>query len=585
MQKVKSFFNQHLLIIILAIVVGIISVAPQLFFIFNPGVDYQGIPILAAANEDAYLSRMNEVLDGHTAVGNAWFYEYKDAPFLLPPVSEIFNIAIGKLFFLSLINTILLFKFLWPAVLAMLIYFLVYRLIDEDSFESKITASAAALFVTLGYDLIDYRTVFNTLRGQGGGSAFLLWTRPINPITGALVIFSFLITLWSLVKKYSSQKLVLAGIFCALGFYTYFFTWAYIFSILAFFGLFLLIQKRFDLVKIIFLILVVAIILGIPYYLISFNASQSPEYIDSAARAGLIHTHNAYPNKLLIFSLVVYLLLSWNIIKNKTIIRNSSYAWWWLCLSFLVGGLWALNQQVVTGIAIWPPHFVQYTIPLSAVALLVLLHKVFKPVKKYFWGLVVSIVIVSSIIYGVTIQISSYKSNFDTYKNLQGTAQVFSWFNQNSSKDSVILTIEDEAYLKNFIPIFTHNNVYTTENIITLMPIERIVHNYMINLKIKNIHPDQLNNFIEENIVGYKFIFGGIAGFDENIDSVVYLKNKDMVPSQYPEFYVSDFYEELKKYRLDYVLSDGEPSTDILSQLPQLELVTTVENFYIYQLP
>lgn len=585
MNNLKKIISDHAVILVLALLVGFISVAPQLFFIFNTNVDYQGIPILATANEDSYLARMNEVLDGHTAVGNAWFYEYKDAQFLLPPVSEIFNIIIGKIFFLSLINTVLALKFLWPAVLAVLIYFLVYRLLDENSFEAKITSSAAAIFVTLGYDLIDYGTVINLLKGQSTVETFLLWTRPVNPITGALIIFSFLIIFWSLVKKYSLRKIVLAGAFFALGFYTYFFTWAYIFSILAFFGLFLLIQKRFDLVKIIFLILIVTIVLGIPYYILSFNASQALEYIDSSARAGLVHTHKAYPNKLLLLSLITYLAMSWNLIKNKIVFKNTDYLWWWVCLSFLVGGLWALNQQVITGLAIWPPHFVQYTIPLSAIALLVLLHKVIKPVVKYFWKFVVFIVIISSITYGITIQVASYQSNFDIYKNLQGASGAFSWFNQNSDKDSVILTIEDEQYLRNLIPIFTHNNVYTTGNIVTLMPIERIAHNYMVDLKLKDIHPDQLDNFIEENIIAYRAHFGGVADFKENINSAVYLKNKDIVPSRYLEFYNNDFYLELKKYRLDYVLSYGKLTANILSQLPQLKLTTIIEDLYIYQLP
>lgn len=45
-----------------------------------------------------------------------------------------------------------------------------------------------------------------------------------------------------------------------------------------------------------------------------------------------------------------------------------------------------------------------------------------------------------------------------------------------------------------------------------------------------------------------------------------------------------DFLEELKRYRLDYILSDSQLPSNIINQLGDVELVFKSNNIFIYKL-
>ena len=94
-------------------------------------------------------------------------------------------------------------RFLLPAILFILVYFLIYKMTtlsvsppwkegEEKSpspslkggggniLVAKITAITGGILVTLGYDLVDYRTVLGLPRGSAKVGDFLLWSRPVK---------------------------------------------------------------------------------------------------------------------------------------------------------------------------------------------------------------------------------------------------------------------------------------------------------------------------------------------------------------------------------------------------------------------
>lgn len=583
MKKLYLWSQGHIVAILLAFFVGIISIAPQIVFIYSPNSNYQGIPILATANEDAYLSRMKEIVDGHGTVASPWFYEYKDTSALLPPTAEWIWVIAGKVFFLSVAQTAVLMKFLMPAILFFLVYYFVYSLIGTPNIYTTITSIAAALMVTLGYDLIDYRSVIQVAMGSIKAPTFTLWTRPINPIFGGVIIFSFLNVIWSHFNKPRVWKLLFAGVLLALGVGTYFFTWSLILSIIGVSVIIFLLLRRFTDVKSLLSVLSVGILLSLPYIYFVIRTSQHPWYQESSVRAAILEGDELVINKMLIAALIIFLILSWKFLKRKRALKEKIDLWWWFCLSLLLAGLWALNQQVLTGVPIWPPHFVQYTIPLSIVVLLVIAHKIILPFSKHVWFFIVALAIIFSSWYGIFTQAATYLGNFHEYKNIQDIMPAYNWFNNNSQKDSVILTIADNLNDNGFITIFTHNNVYLTGNVPTLMPVSRIAHNYMVDLKLRGIQPEDLAEFIENNIIDYKSYFGGLADLKGVHSTEVYKQNKDIVPNEYLNFYNNDLYLELKKYRLDYILSDKALREPLLSELADVDLLTEINGYYIYQ--
>ena len=55
-------------------------------------------------------------------------------------------------------------------------------------------------------------------------------------------------------------------------------------------------------------------------------------------------------------------------------------------------------------------------------------------------------------------------------------------------------------------------------------------------------------------------------------------------PENYRQFIEQDFFKELKKYRLDYILSIGPLNERIKKDLPQSKLIKQIDDKFIYQL-
>ena len=74
-KAIEFFIKKHYLALIFSILVGLIYAAPHLFFIISLGDKYHGLPLMATANEDAYIFRIREILDGHYLVGSPVYFE------------------------------------------------------------------------------------------------------------------------------------------------------------------------------------------------------------------------------------------------------------------------------------------------------------------------------------------------------------------------------------------------------------------------------------------------------------------------------------------------------------------------------
>jgi len=277
----KGFLSKHWLAFLLAFIVGIIYLMPHVWFITTNGDAYQGIPFMQNANEDYYIARIQEIVDGHPLVGSQALFEYKDQFPLSPPTVEILyalpNLALG----IPLVTTLTVSKFILPFLLFLLIYTLLYRLLGQTNrWPEKLSAIAGALFITLGYDLVDYRTVLNLIKGTIEPSSWLIWSRPVHPIMGAIYLFSFLLFLWSVVQNTKRIKISIvgAGVFLALMFSSYFFSWGLALSIGAILGLFYLLRRDYAVVKRLIFIPILGILFSSPYWYLSWLAKQSIWY-------------------------------------------------------------------------------------------------------------------------------------------------------------------------------------------------------------------------------------------------------------------------------------------------------------------
>ena len=282
-----------------------------------------------------------------------WFYEYQKVPPLLSPIAEWLWVLPSKLLSVSVINYSLLMKFFLPTLLFLLVYFFIIEILNSDFLHTKFFAIAGSFLVVLGYDLVDYRTVFNVIRGTHTLSSFLIWTRPVNPINGAIIIFSFLFILLLLLKKITVGRIITGVCLFSLAVYTYFFTWALLLSITSILIVVYFFKKKWPFLKAMLIILGLGFLISLPYFYLVNLASKNVWYADSAARIGLHYSHQPIINKLLLLVIILFLALTIILKKHKYFHDD----WWWFCLALLFGGVWAFSQQIITGISIWPYHF------------------------------------------------------------------------------------------------------------------------------------------------------------------------------------------------------------------------------------
>lgn len=494
-------------------------------------------------------------------------------------------------FGISLSSVLIASKFVLLFILFLLIYVLIYNLlIHSHSLPRKLSAISGAFFVVLGYDLVDYRSLINFFLGRAElGGDFLIWSRPVNPILGAIFLFSFLLGIWAIIQKtkYRKTAIVSSGLFFSLMIMSYFFSWGIGLSILGVLILIYAYKREYKIVAGFISVFTVALVLSLPYWYMSYLARQSLLYNETVLRSGLIYTHYPLLNKVLLATLVVYVIFV--LLSNARQLKN----WHWFCLAFILGSFWALNQQIVTGMTVWPYHFVQYSIPLSMVVLVVLLYNVVlnKFHFRFIWIFATVSIIGSSLLFGAYSQIHTYKNSYSYYRNLQSYSSVFQWFNKKP-KDCVVLVNDDEEYylLNNLLPTFTHCNVYVSTEVFLLMPSERIYHNYLVHLRLKGVSSKDIEDYVAENIAearSYLFTnWEGAHGTPEFPDFFDFeLRDRiKKLPQDYRQFMKKDFREELDKYRLDYIMSINPLYDSVVAQLDGLKLEHQDNDVFIYSL-
>lgn len=610
----RVFLRNHYLALSVALIVGSIYFAPYIVFKISLGAEYKGIYMMQTANEVEYLQRIQEIADGHWKLGSVPFFEYKDNPPLMPPnILEIITAAISRIFKISTANVMILSKFFLPLLLFLVIYFLIRELTENpESLKSnpegqaygasKINAISGGLLVVLGYDLIDYRTVINYIKGISAPKDFLLWARPSNPILGALLIFTFLLLVWHLYKKenYKYRYVFLAGLAFAAAIMSYFFSWGMILSLMGLFFILGLWKADYKFVKNLISIAAIGFILALPYFYNVFLSMRDPSYQEASLRVGLFLTHKPVINKFLAFSLFIFLIASliyW-LARRKQIFQTESEKsgfmrqfpdWWLFSLFLILSGFIAFNQQVITGKDLWHFHFVQYTIPLAIAALFIAFYNIVSNARTgkkifYSWLTIIVFVAAVSLFFGIYTQVSAYRQNYSAYKEYQKYADVFAWINRNTAKDSVIFS-GDEDFLNLAIPAFTHSNVYLLATASFLTPFERIYYNYLTYLRMQSISSQEIENYLSRSENGFKaaaYLYG-CEGLYYAASSPSFIAIKDKLISDYKEFLKKDLKNELKKYRLDYIITTGKFSEEMKILVKDLNLVYSADNIFIYQ--
>lgn len=549
------------------------------------GPDDRGLPFLYSDDEDVYLSRMQEIVDGYPAVGSAYFYEYKDERVAQLPFGEYVYVAASRLTGLSLVQTLIAAKFVLPAILFLLVYAFLLRLLPSESRRLQLAgALAGSLVAVIGFDFIHVGKYIRLLQGQDIGTRVSLWTRPVNPVLGAIGVFAWLMLIWEAYQRSRWWVMLLAGaLLGALVFY--FFAWGFAISVLAFLGLASLIEKNWARVRDLGLVLLISFLVSGPYWYSMLASLGNEEGRAFAIRNGMFLTHAPIFNKTLLAGLVVFLAGSaWIARRNrdawKRLVREP---WWMMSASLLLGGLWAFNQQILTGRTIWPYHFVQYTEPAVIVVCVVIAFRAFaaRVPKSAMAG---SILLGSFVLAQAVAAVGTYRSAMPEFRARQPQADLYRWFNANAEKDCVVLIAGSDELLVRPLTAFTHCNLYVVPWVISGVPQERIFHNFLVFMRFLDVKPEEAEAWLRENhsfVRGY-FYEDWNQMFKTTQDEWSDQKAREL-SAAYADFTSRPLLAELRKYRLDYFVTEGPINPELKTQLDPLVAVETFGSLHLYR--
>ncbi len=587
LKKIRTILTKHALVLVCALGVGAISVAPYLLAQRALGNEYRGVHYVFMDDEPGYMARVREVVEGHGWLGSPFLYEYKDAKPIIPPFGEYWYAALNILTQTSLSATLLLAKFLFPSVLFLLIYFFVYQFGDRSSlWVDKLAPLLAAFLVTLGYDLVDVRSVLHWLQGSPGFHA-IVWTRPVNPVTGALLVFTFLLLLKKILDKNAVNTkylFVICGLAITLSI-GYFFAWGMILALVGviFFGT--LLRREYHLSKKIILIGVIAFLMSLPILLRVFTSLHSAQGALLSQRNGLFYSHAPIVNWLVLAVTIVFILVSLvRYLKQGKKVLLEDDAWNWSV--YMLGASWLVfNQQIITGRVVWYPHFVQYTIPLMMVIMTLLGERLLKLWRIQVWYAVSLLGIMCSLAYGLAAT-TTYRSNLAEFKEIQKYRVVFDWLNTHAPDPCVVLPLEPNKQYSLMIRAFTRCNLYVanTERFYAV-PDDRQKHNFFLLMRLRGVRSEGIETYLDQHdgeVINYFF-----ENWDELFSSRLssrLIEVRKQLPNEYRDFLKNNFSDEVYKYKVNYLVSENELSSVVMESLPKLKLIGAFEGLFLYEL-
>lgn len=559
--------------ILCAFFVGLLFILPQTLARIELGSDYHGAPFLYQSDDENYLANIQEIIEGNISASSPIYHGYKNYPATILPFGEYLYAVPAIVFHLPITFIITVSKFIFPSILFLLVYTLIFFLVrgrEEDINDAKLNALTGGLLVVLGYDFVDLGHMVGVVRGFSDSGYLSVWARLVNPITGGLFLFTFLILLWRILNRSSRTLPFVAGGLVAV-MSGYFFSFAVALSITFVLFLTTLLQRK-D--REAWSLLQIAGIGSLPllFNIVSvFRNLYSPGGGHSLTKIGLFYTHVPVINKLLFVSMVLFLVASFIMFKKKPGFLKEASLWWWYCLTLLISVFLVFVQQIITGMAIWPQHFVQYSIPIVYTVGIVMLYKFIHPWSKSIWMVCVYLILITTVLYGIW-TVLLYKNDMKSYLSDQRYTPIFAWFNAVHTKnDCVVLVSEDINYLSGKIPAYTHCDVYYSVQNYYGVPQERIEHGYFSWLRLRGITSEDitvyLNNHRTEvrttSFTNWLELWRDSRDpWLKSIQSEEELSRWENDATSrlvvlYKDFLANDFKMELKKFKLDYILWDS----------------------------
>ncbi len=575
MKEILSWLKQYWLVMFGTCVVVAFTALPSLFFFQNIGNDFKGLYPVFNADALYYQTRVQEIADGHYALNHPYFFEHKDIPYPQAHGGEYVVFGISKLFGLTAPALQIVFDIIAPAIIFILSY-LLFKRFSKNEYTS-------VLFPALVYTF-----------AMGG------LFKPINPqVTLPLLLLFFLFWVHLVQdKQHKLRNSIIAGVVWGALFLTYFYHWSFLVVVIGLYMLYLIVEKKYSELKYHGVMIGIAGVLGIPYFVRVIQSLQAPFHTETSVRVGMYFSHmpESIPRLgVALIWVVVFIFF----IKHYRCVKDTKA---WLVGTLLLANVIYPNHQVITGVIVqnavhwsWMPLLV---FALSAQYML----SVVRSKAPSFKNIVVFSVVVLMFILPAW-RLHSFiwpgyvaKYNIREFVEQQYYVDIFDWINTHTEKDTVILS---DIEMMKYIPAYTHANVFNTHYAFNLPGSD-------VEIVERALLANYFNPTFFENDFNYPLGSRLLWSFpnESEKNTQIFARGwnigkKKMFEEQYSMekelAFVQEVYQDLIKqgwdislltrYQLDYIVWDMRKHPEwSINQYPELKLVARIGDVAIYQL-
>lgn len=581
--------------IILAVIVGLLSIAPYLYaywFVEPFPTEVEKLHFFYQDSELRYMSRIREIIEGNWPAASPVFYEYKDSAQAQQPFGEGLY-AISTLGNTDLLPTVvLLSKFFLPALLFILVYFLCRRLVISSLNLSYVATASLSAFIAFlvaqGLGAHRLGPFLELLTVSASAPELSKWTRIVNPIFGGLTLFATLLLVATSKKNnFSWLRALTTGVLVGVS-SAYFFSFVLAVLLLTLWGAFLLLYREWS--RLWELVLAGFVVLVINFKYFTNILSGGTESAVSLEKNGLFFTHEPLLNYGITVAGVVFIAAvflerrqsSWKGIFSKT--------WWRFGAITIMGSLAAYNIQVLTGVTVWPGHFTQYTDHLSLIIIWIsivligsYLYQTISKVGASKSRVNSTVIIIAPLAIGLltALQIASVASVHtwsSKYENAQQHVPVFEWLSsRHPNGGCVVFMLESENNMSDYFTAYTPCDVYHSHFVFMALPEERIMHNYIAYLRLRGITSNTIDEYLETNQRQWQDLFFSdwrekfaqsnnrwLAEVERPGQVVTYLnKTPIKIKSAFLASLETPLEEWLQRYKLDYIIFNKKLSVSV----------------------
>ena len=572
--KIINFLKYNFAIILLALFSVFIAIYPQLVLQYKLGADYKGIARISSDDENYYWARGQEIIDGHSSLGNPYIFEYKNRPtiqFFMPDFIIAKSLSWTGL---SIVKIFFVYDIVLTFLLTVLTYLCLFRLT-----KSRFWSTSGSTFLIMGM-------------------FFYFFNRPISPQFNFIFFLTQFIFLLGYVQGSERSKTYFYLSLLNFGFLFYLYTyyWTFYFILLFILSVFLFIRGNKSLSYGVFSILSGGVLIGSYYIYKSLTTAKIPEYWETLTRLGMIKSHMPSGMAMVLIGGILSLGYLYFFYKTKKTDAVNI-----LLFSGILAGMIAVNQHLITGLNL--AFTVHYFLPVlfwyifsmffvfSQIENLSLKKSLILIFASYF-----VIFYISWTNYQITMHLPKYLIDFYEIKDSeiysQNYAPIFDWLNNNTQKDDVVLSNE---VISNNIPVYTHNNIlYSRMSNLHFMSDDEVTRRFYIN----NYFEEKDREFIIKNFPAlYGTRYTDIYGHDSQVNKLRSIFGLNLVPLNfYPDVAINKvlsvfesmkkytYFDLLKQYRVDYFVWDKNKNPDWnLDKYKFLKKEYSINNIEIYK--